>query len=65
MASFLGHDILIHPSIYCQTLGVVQKAKVASVLLKVNRGVQLTDDMCDAVEDEVIAPDLDEANGTA
>jgi hypothetical protein len=67
LASFLGHDIRIHRSIYCQTLDVVQKAKVASVLLKVNRGVQLTDDMCDDVEleDEVIDPDPDEAQRTA
>ena len=41
LASFLGHDIRIHRSIYCKTLDVIQKAKVASVLLKVNRGVQI------------------------
>ncbi|XP_070212233.1 uncharacterized protein [Littorina saxatilis] len=54
LATFLGHDLRIHRSIYRQTLDVVQKTKVASFLLKVNQGVDLPNmsDVC--VNDEVL-----------
>jgi len=52
LATFLGHDIRIHRRIYRKPLEVMQKAMVASVLLKVNRGVKLDDDIDMAVEDE-------------
>ncbi|KAK7469890.1 hypothetical protein BaRGS_00036110 [Batillaria attramentaria] len=52
---------ILQKCIHRQTLDVVQKAKVASVLFKVNRGVQLTDDVSEDVEDEVTDPDPSEA----
>jgi integrase len=65
LASFLGHDIRIHRNIYCQTLDVIQKAKVASVLFKVNRGVQLIDDSCESVENEIIEPEEEQNTSDA
>lgn len=56
LASFLGHDIRVHRNIYRQPLEVMQKAKVASILLKVNKGVQIAGDCLDELADEEIDP---------
>lgn len=60
LAAFLGHDIRVHRSVYRQPLEVMQKAKVASILFKVNKGIQITDDCCDALEEAEL--ELEEAN---
>ena len=58
LATFLGHDIRIHRHVYCQPLEIMQRAKVASILLKVNRGVQVHTESCDdSLADEEIEPD--------
>ena len=40
MASFLGHDICVHRSVYRQPLDTLQKAKVAKILIAVNSGMK-------------------------
>lgn len=54
LASFLGHDIRVHRNIYRQPLEVMQKAKVASILLKVNQGVQIGKESQDDLAEEEI-----------
>lgn len=39
LADFLGHDIRVHRHIYRQPQEVLQKAKVAKILLSVNNGM--------------------------
>ncbi|XP_070205527.1 uncharacterized protein [Littorina saxatilis] len=58
LAAFLGHDIRVHRNIYRQPIEVIQKAKVAKILLQVNRGVTVTDDVSDNLEGEEIEPEL-------
>ena len=45
LATFLGHDIRIHRSVYRRPIEVIQKAKVASILFKINRGFEVPDDI--------------------
>ncbi|KAK7483871.1 hypothetical protein BaRGS_00024888, partial [Batillaria attramentaria] len=52
LATFLGHDIRIHRNVYRQPLEVMQKTKVASILLKINRDVELPTE----ISDENITP---------
>ena len=40
LASFLGHDIRVHRSVYRQPLDTLQKAKVAKILIAVNSGMK-------------------------
>ena len=59
LADFLGHDIRVHRSIYRQPVDVLQKAKVAKILFAVNRGMGVTLDQIEALdENEEIASDV-------
>ncbi|KAK7464628.1 hypothetical protein BaRGS_00037828, partial [Batillaria attramentaria] len=40
LATFLGHDIRVHRSVYRQPLDLLEKAKVAKVLMAVNGGMK-------------------------
>ncbi|KAL8561405.1 hypothetical protein ACOMHN_037302 [Nucella lapillus] len=65
LADYLGHDIRIHRHIYRQPQEVLQKAKVAKILLSVNNG--MTDfETCirDELGDEEIDFDDEETSGT-
>ena len=39
LAQFLGHDLRVHRNLYRQSMDVLDKAKVAKILMAVNRGV--------------------------
>ncbi|GFN78251.1 hypothetical protein PoB_000475700 [Plakobranchus ocellatus] len=41
LATFLGHDICVHRNVYRQPLEVLDKAKVAKILLAANKGVSV------------------------
>jgi len=45
LAAFLGHDIRIHRSFYRRPIDIIEKAKVAKILLSVNKGINLPLDM--------------------
>jgi hypothetical protein len=47
LALFLGYDIQINHSIYHQTIDVIQKAQVTSVLLKSRRLSKILSDGCE------------------
>ena len=65
LAQFLGHDIRVHRSVYRQPLEVIQKAKVASILFRINRGHALPDEITeDCIEKEEVIPDAEEVPGT-
>lgn len=57
LAAFLGHDLRIHRGVYCHQLPVVQKTKVAYYLLKINRGIRLTQSALDSVNLEEVELD--------
>lgn len=64
LATFLGHDIRIHRNIYCQPVDIVQKAKVASILLKVNAGVQIESSCVENVDREEVDMESDDGDDT-
>jgi len=45
LAAFLGNDIRIHRSFYRRPIDIIEKAKVAKILLSVNKGINLPLDM--------------------
>lgn len=58
VATFLGHDIRIHRSIYRRPIEVIQKAKVASVLFKLNKGLDIPAEMSEeTLEHEMVETD--------
>lgn len=57
LASFLGHDIRIYRNTYRRPLEVVQKARVASILFKMNRGVPVEGE--ENLEAEEVIPEED------
>ena len=59
LATFLGHDIRVHRGIYRLPISTLEKAKVAKILLAVNRGVRL-DKVEEVNEEEEIEQDGDE-----
>ena len=61
LAGFLGHDIRIHRGVYRKPIQIVQKAKVASVLFKLNRGVDVPEEIDEKGLEEEILP-ADEQN---
>ncbi|XP_070178264.1 uncharacterized protein [Littorina saxatilis] len=61
LAGFLGHDIRIHRGVYRKPIQIVQKAKVASVLFKLNRGVDIPEEIDEKSLEEEILP-ADEEN---
>lgn len=58
LAGFLGHDIRIHRGVYRKPIQIVQKAKVASVLFKLNRGVNVPEEINEkGLEEEILFAD--------
>lgn len=58
LATFLGHDIRIHRSIYRLPVDIIEKARVAKILLAANRGISLSLDKVDSInESEEIEED--------
>ena len=62
LATFLGHDIRIHRNVYRQPVDILEKAKVAKILLSVNKGIQLPFDSTVVDESDEIEPDDDDDN---
>lgn len=61
LAGFLGHDIRVHRNIYHQPIDVIQKARVAKVLLQVNQGIAITDEASLDITNEKTDPDDEES----
>ena len=53
LASFLGHDIRVHRSFYRRPIDIVEKAKVAKILLAANKGICLPWDKVGDVDEEL------------
>ena len=53
LASFLGHDIRVHRSFYRRPIEIVEKAKVAKILLAAYKGVCLPCDKVGDVDEEL------------
>ena len=53
LASFLGHDIRVHRSFYRRPIDIVEKAKVAKILLAANKGITLPWDETDEIDQEL------------
>ena len=53
LASFLGHDIRVHRSFYRSPIEIVEKAKVAKLLLAANKGIYLPWDKVGDVDEEL------------
>ena len=47
LATFMGHDLNIHKKYYRHPIDVVQRAKVAKILIAVNRGMNVYEDKVD------------------
>ena len=60
LATFLGHDIRVRRSVYRQPLGVLDRAKVAKILLVVNKGVSIDFESGVDESDEISCEPLDE-----
>ena len=54
LAAFLGHDIRVHRHIYRQPQDILQKAKVAKILMSVNSGLTDIDICMEKIRDEEI-----------
>ena len=53
LATFLGHDIRVHRSVYRQPIEVMDRAKVAKILLSVNKGITISKESLGVVDEEL------------
>ena len=53
LATFLGHDIRVHRSVYRQPIEVMDRAKVAKILLSVNKGITISKENLGVVDEEL------------